>query len=41
MVDDHLIPTGYYRGLLGYIRSIKNDMNWQVVPDLTTIPVQS
>ena len=41
MVDDHLIPTGYYRGLLGYIRGIKNDMNWQFQPDLTEIPVSS
>jgi Lipase (class 3) len=41
MVDDHLIPTGYYLGLLGYIRGSKNDMNWQFKPDLTEIPVSS
>ena len=41
MIDDHLIPTGYYRGFLGFIRSLKNDMNWQFQPDLTEIPVSS
>jgi hypothetical protein len=39
MVDDHLIPEGYYRGLLGYIRNMKRDLNWQFVNDLTRIPV--
>ena len=41
MVDDHLIPTGYYRGLLGYIRGLKNDLNWQFQPDSAEIPDSS
>jgi Lipase (class 3) len=39
MVSDHLIPSGYYRGLLGYIRGLKNDMNWRFEPDLIDLPV--
>ena len=39
LVSDHLIDTGYYRGLLGYIREIKNDMNWKFEPDLMKLRV--
>jgi Lipase (class 3) len=39
MINDHLIPTGYYQGLLGYIRGIKNDLNWKFEPDLLKLPV--
>lgn len=39
LVSDHLIDTGYYRGLLGYIRDIKKDVNWKFDPDLMNLPV--
>jgi Lipase (class 3) len=39
MVDDHLIPTGYYRGLLEYIRAVKDDLNWRFDTDLMDLPV--
>jgi hypothetical protein len=39
LVSDHMIDTGYYRGLLGYIREIKNDMNWKFEPDLMELRV--
>jgi Lipase (class 3) len=39
MVDDHLIPTGYYQGLLGYIRGLRSELNWRFKPDLIDLPV--
>jgi len=39
LVWDHLIPTGYYVGLLGYLRVLKRDMNWRFDPDLMDLPV--
>ena len=39
LVWDHLIPTGYYEGLLGYLRGLKRDLNWRFEPDLMDLPV--
>jgi hypothetical protein len=40
LVDDHLINTGYYVGLLGFIRTLKKDLNWQFQHDLLGLPVR-
>jgi len=39
LVSDHLIPSGYYIGLLNYLRVLKRDWNWQFNPDLMELPV--
>jgi hypothetical protein len=40
LVDDHLINTGYYVGLLGFVRALKKDLNWQFAHDLLKLPVR-
>jgi hypothetical protein len=40
LVDDHLIDTGYYVGLLGFVRALKKDLNWQFEHDLLGLPVR-
>lgn len=39
LIDDHLIPNGYYVGLLNFLRGAKKDWNWQFAHDLTRLPV--
>ena len=38
-VWDHLIPNGYYVGLLQYLRVLTKDWNWRFDPDLMKLPV--
>jgi len=40
MIDDHLIPTGYYPALINFIRSKKNDFHWRFEHDLLDLPIQ-
>ena len=37
MLSDHLIPTGYYSGLLAYLRQANNDDNWCFPHDLDSL----
>lgn len=39
LVSDHLVASGYYVGLLNYLRVLKRDWNWQFDPDLMKLPV--
>ena len=39
LVWDHLIPSGYYVGLLQYVRGLTRDWNWSFDPDLMKLPV--
>ena len=37
MINDHLIPTGYYPALLGYLRQLKNDYHWKMQYDVMDV----
>mmetsp|Transcript_24944 Transcript_24944/g.59273 ORF Transcript_24944/g.59273 Transcript_24944/m.59273 type:complete len:94 (-) Transcript_24944:1826-2107(-) len=37
MLNDHLIPTGYYPALLGSLRQLKNDFHWKMQYDVMDV----
>jgi hypothetical protein len=39
MLDDHLIDTGYYRGLLSFVREQEKNWDWQFEHNLLQLPV--
>jgi hypothetical protein len=39
MLDDHFTDTGYYRGLLSFVREQENDLDWQFDHNLLQLPV--
>ena len=39
LVDDHLIPPGYYTGLLSYLREQLGNFSWKFEHDLLEIPM--
>jgi hypothetical protein len=39
MLDDHFTDTGYYRGLLSFVREQENNLDWQFDHNLLQLPV--
>lgn len=39
MLGDHLIPTGYYKGLLENLRRLRQDINYVMEPNLMDLPI--
>jgi Lipase (class 3) len=39
LLDDHMIDTGYYNGLLNFVRGKKDNVSWMFDNDLLMLPV--